>query len=84
MDAYERGNRHYYPNLKDEEIQYRWSEASKAAKKRLDFVVRASEVTQRQPIPAMLFVRGEQGIIYSDRSVLSKSESIGAFMFTNL
>lgn len=64
VDAFERGTKQYYPNLKEEEILYRWSEASEAAKKRLDFVARASEIVKRQPIPAMLFVHGSQDEIF--------------------
>ena len=60
VNAYERGMKQYYPNLKEEETKYRWSEASQTAKKRLDFVARASEFTQRQPIPAMLLLHGSQ------------------------
>jgi predicted esterase len=64
VNAFERWMKQYYPNLTEEQIRYRWSEASEAAKKRLDFVARASEIVKRQPIPAMLFVHGEQDNIF--------------------
>jgi predicted esterase len=64
VDAFERWMKQYYPNLKEEEIKYCWSEASEAAKKRLDFVARASEIIERQPIPAMLFLHGSQDEIF--------------------
>ena len=64
VDAYERGTKHYYPELTEEQIKYRWSEASEIAKKLLDFVARASEVVKRQPIPAMLFVHGSQDEVF--------------------
>ncbi len=64
VDAYERGMKQYYPNLKEEETKYRWSEASEVVKKRLDFVARASEITQRQPIPAIFFVHGLQDEVF--------------------
>jgi predicted esterase len=64
VDAFERWMKQYYPNLKEEQIKYRWSEASEAAKKRLDFVARASEIIERQPIPAMLFLHGSQDEIF--------------------
>ncbi len=64
VDAFERWMKQYYPNLKEEQIKYRWSEASEAAKKRLDFVARASEIIERQPIPAILFLHGSQDEIF--------------------
>ncbi len=64
VDAFERWMKQYYPNLKSEEILYRWSEASEVAKKRLDFVARASEIVELQPIPAMLFVHGSQDELF--------------------
>ncbi|MEA5597307.1 alpha/beta hydrolase family protein [Rivularia sp. UHCC 0363] len=65
VDAYERGTKQYHPELNDEQIKYRWSEASELAKERLDFAARASEIAKRQPIPAMLFVHGSQDEIFS-------------------
>ena len=65
VDAYERGTKYHYPELTEEQIKYRWSKVSEIAKKRLDFVARASEIVKRQPIPAMLFVHGCQDEVFS-------------------
>lgn len=71
VDTYERKTRQYYSTLKEQfpwitehHTQYQWSEASQVAKQRLDFVARASEITQRHPMPAVLFVHGEQDDTY--------------------
>lgn len=64
VDTYERATRQYYPTLKEQfpwlEERYHWTKASEAAKQRLDFVARASEIAQRRPIPAVLFVHATQ------------------------
>ncbi|MBF2014593.1 MAG: prolyl oligopeptidase family serine peptidase [Rivularia sp. T60_A2020_040] len=65
VDGNVRWKKYFHPELNDEQIKYRWSEASEAAKKRLDFVARASEIMQRQPIPAMLFVHGSQDEVFT-------------------
>lgn len=44
-------------------------EASDAAKQRLDFVAHASEIVQRQPIPAILFVHGLHDEAYALKDV---------------
>jgi predicted esterase len=68
VDNYERIVQGAYPTLKEQypwvEQRYRWTEESEAAKQRLDFVARASEITQRQPMPAVLFVHGSQDEIF--------------------
>lgn len=71
VDTFERGTKQYYSTLKDQfpwieerHTKYHWSEASEAAKQRLDFVARASDIVQRQPMPAILFVHGLQDDIY--------------------
>lgn len=68
--------RQYFPRLKEQfpsiderDIEYHWSEASEVAKQRLDFVSRASEIVQRQPIPAILFVHGLQDEVYAVQDV---------------
>ncbi len=68
VDNYERHVQNAYPTLKEQypwvEERYRWTEESEVAKQRLDFVSRASEITQRQPMPAVLFVHGLQDEIF--------------------
>jgi predicted esterase len=68
VDNYERIVQGAYPTLKEQypwvEEHYRWTEESEVAKQRLDFVSRASEITQRQPLPAVLFVHGSQDEIF--------------------
>lgn len=68
VDNYERAVQKAYPTLKEQypwiEEKYRWTAESEAAKQRLDFVSRASEITQRQPTPAVLFVHGSQDEIF--------------------
>ena len=71
VDAFERGTKQYYSMLKEQfpwieerHTKYHWSEALEAAKQRLDFVARASDIAQRQPMPAVLFVHGLQDDIY--------------------
>ncbi|HEY9669535.1 MAG TPA: prolyl oligopeptidase family serine peptidase [Coleofasciculaceae cyanobacterium] len=68
VDNYERIVQGAYSTLKEKypwvEKHYRWTEESKAAKQRLDFVSRASEITQRQPMPAILFVHGSQDEVF--------------------
>jgi len=65
VGTYERATRQYYPilkeqfpDMKEQDIAYHWSEASEAAKQRLDFVARASEIARAHPLPAILFVHG--------------------------
>ncbi len=60
VDTFER----WMKQVKNEEIQYRWNEASELTKKRFDFIARASEIVKRQPIPAMLFVHGLQDNLF--------------------
>lgn len=76
VDTYERSMKQYYPMLKEQfprieerDIEYHWSEASEAAKQRLDFVARASKIVQRQPIPAILFVHGLHDEAYPVKDV---------------
>jgi len=76
VDTYERATRQYYPMLKEQfpgmeehDIQYHWSEVSVAAKQRLDFVARASEMVHRRPIPALLFVHALHDEAYAVRDV---------------
>jgi len=71
VETYERAMKQYYPILKEQfpwieenQIPYQWSEASVAARHRLDFVARASEIVQRNPAPAILFVHGVQDDVY--------------------
>jgi predicted esterase len=68
VDNYERHVQNAYLTLKEQypwvEERYRWTEESEVAKQRLDFVSRASEITQRQPMPAVLFVHGSQDEIF--------------------
>lgn len=68
VDTYERAMREYYPTLKEQfpwlEERYQWTEASVAAKQRLDFVARAANITQRKPMPAILFVHAVQDEAY--------------------
>jgi hypothetical protein len=40
--------------------KYTWSEASQAARIRLDFVTRSKEIAQRRPVPGILLVHGVQ------------------------
>jgi hypothetical protein len=53
-----------FPWLEERHTRYHWTEVSVAAKQRLDFVARASEIAQRKPMPAILFVHGVQDDIY--------------------
>jgi dienelactone hydrolase len=73
VNNYERIVQAKYPTLKEQfpwiEECYRWSAESEFAKQRLDFVARASEITQRQPIPAILFVHGSQDEIFAVNEV---------------
>lgn len=71
VETYERAMKQSYPILKEQfpwieenQIPYQWSEASVAARHRLDFVARASEIVQRNPAPAILFVHGVQDDVY--------------------
>lgn len=75
VDNYKRAVQNAYPTLKEQypwieeeypwiEEKYHWTAQSEAAKQRLDFVARASEITQRQPMPAILFVHGSQDEIF--------------------
>ncbi|NEQ25070.1 MAG: prolyl oligopeptidase family serine peptidase [Microcoleus sp. SIO2G3] len=78
VDNYERIVQGAYPTLKEQypwvEERYCWTEESEVAKQRLDFVSRASEITQRQPMPAILFVHGSQDEIF----VVNKVEELYA------
>ncbi|MBE9213541.1 prolyl oligopeptidase family serine peptidase [Plectonema cf. radiosum LEGE 06105] len=65
VDGNERAKKQLHPELNEEQIKYRWSEASELAKKRLDFIARASEIVKRQPIPAILFVHGSQDEVFA-------------------
>jgi len=68
VDNYERHVQNAYPTLKEQypwvEKRYRWTEESEVAKQRLDFVSHASKITQRQPMPAILFAHGSQDDIF--------------------
>ncbi len=59
--TYERGTKQYFsamkaqfPWLEERHQRYHWSKASETARQRLDFVAHASDIAQRQPIPAIL------------------------------
>lgn len=69
VNNYERMVQAAYPTLKEQypwlEKHYRWSAESEVAKQRLDFVARTSEITQRQPMPAILFLHGSQDEIFA-------------------
>ncbi|HEY9671684.1 MAG TPA: hypothetical protein V6D11_09590 [Waterburya sp.] len=69
VNNYERRVQAAYPTLKEQfpwiKEQYHWTTESEVAKQRLDFVARASEITQRQPMPAILFVHGSQDEIFA-------------------
>ena len=51
-----------YPKLKPE---YEWSKESEAARTRLDFVAHSKGMTQRDPLPAILFVHGAQDEVFN-------------------
>lgn len=69
VNNYERIVQAAYPTLKEQfpwvEKRYRWSAESEAAKQRLDFIARASEIQKRKPTPAILFVHGSQDEIFA-------------------
>ncbi len=69
VDNYERAVQSAYPTLKEQfpwvEEHYRWTAESELAKQRLDFVARASEITRRKPLSAVLFVHGLQDEIFA-------------------
>ncbi len=72
MKTVERTTVEYYPLLKEQypwveerHKHYRWTEASQVAKQRLNFVARAAEITQRQPLPAILLIHAVQDEAYS-------------------
>ena len=67
IDMVERTTQENYQTLKEQyswieerHKQYNWTETSRKAQQRLDFVQRAAEITQRQPIPAILLAHGVQ------------------------
>ncbi|MBV8884034.1 MAG: prolyl oligopeptidase family serine peptidase [Chroococcidiopsidaceae cyanobacterium CP_BM_RX_35] len=71
VDTFERGMKQHYltmkeqfPWMEDLHTQYHWTQASEAAKQRLDFVARAFELQERKPMPAILFVHGSQDKTY--------------------
>ena len=85
VDAYERTMQQYYPSLKEQfpwieenQLSYHWSKAAIVARQRLDFVARASEMVQRHPVPAILFVHGVQDNVYP----LSEVEKLHAALVT--
>lgn len=72
VNTYERATKQYYSVLKEQfpwmsenDIPYNWSDASLAARHRLNFVARTAILIQRQPIPAVLFVHGVQDEAYA-------------------
>lgn len=69
VDTYERATKQYYLTLKEQfpwlEERYHWTEASVAAKQRLNFVARAASIAQRKPMPAILFVHAVQDEAYA-------------------
>ena len=69
VNNYERAVQAAYSTLKEQfpglKERYHWTQESEAAKRRLDFINRASAITQRQPIPALLFVHGSQDEIFA-------------------
>jgi hypothetical protein len=98
VNNYERIVQGAYSTLKEQypwvEKRYRWSAESEVAKQRLDFVSRASNLQQRQPMPAILFIHGSQDEIfpvsevkdlyatvapYYEQAAQSKRLSIGIF-----
>ncbi|MGC1305605.1 MAG: prolyl oligopeptidase family serine peptidase [Phormidesmis sp.] len=46
-----------YPKLKS---NYQWSESSRAAEVRLDFIAHSKRIVRREPLPAILFAHGVQ------------------------
>lgn len=67
IDMVERNTQQNYQTLKEQyswleerHKQYNWTETSRNAQQRLNFVARAGEIIQRQPIPAILLVHGVQ------------------------
>ena len=58
-----------YSWIKERHKQYNWTEASRKAQQRLNFVQRAAEIAQRQPIPAILFAHGVQDEILTLKEV---------------
>ncbi|WP_319422656.1 alpha/beta hydrolase family protein [Pleurocapsa sp. FMAR1] len=67
IDMVERTTQQNYQTLKEQyswieerHKQYNWTEASRSAQQRLDFVERAAEIVQRKPIPAILLAHGVQ------------------------
>ena len=58
-----------YPWIEERHKQYNWTEASRKAQKRLDFVERAAEIAQRQPIPAILLAHGVRDEILTLKEV---------------
>lgn len=73
VNNYERRVQAAYPTLKEQfpwiKERYHWTTESEVAKQRLDFVARASEITQRQPMPDILFVHGSQDEIFAVNEV---------------
>ena len=58
-----------YPWVEERHKQYNWTEASRSAQQRLDFVERAAEIVQRKPIPAILFAHGVRDEILTLKEV---------------
>ena len=58
-----------YPWVEERHKQYNWTEASRLAQKRLDFVERAAKIVQRQPIPAILLAHGVRDEILTLKEV---------------
>lgn len=58
-----------YPWVEERHKQYNWTEASRKAQQRLDFVNRAAEIAQRQPMPAILLAHGVQDEILTLKEV---------------
>jgi hypothetical protein len=83
VDNYERIVQGAYSTLKEQypwvEERYRWTEESEVAKQRLDFVSHASEITQRQPMPAVLFVHGLQDDIFPVSKVEELYATLAAY-----
>ena len=76
IDMVERTTQQNYRALKEQyswieerHKQYNWTEASRKAQQRLNFVERAAEIAQRHPLPAILFAHGVQDEILTLKEV---------------
>jgi predicted esterase len=83
VNNYERIVQGSYSTLKEKypwvEKRYPWSAESEAAKQRLDFLSRASNLQKHQPMPAVLFVHGSQDEIFSVSEVKDLYTAVAAY-----